>query len=153
MAQQNGGFHKWGIPKMDQNGWCIMDNPIKTDDLGNIPILGNLQIATQPHLQYVQIFPRHASSEGHNGSLCSRDYDRGADRQHHHDQSDTCLHFASSEFSLHSNVVNQYYAYLVGGFTHEFYFPFHIWDVIQNPLTFTPSFFKMVKLHHQPGYY
>ena len=39
---------------------------------------------------------------------------------------------------------------LVGGFKHV-YFPFHIWDVIRNPLTFTPSFFKMVKLHHQPG--
>ena len=25
------------------------------------------------------------------------------------------------------------------------YFPFHIWDVIRQPLTFTPSFFKMVK--------
>ena len=24
---------------------------------------------------------------------------------------------------------------LVGGFKHEFYFPFHIWDVIRNPLT------------------
>ena len=39
---------------------------------------------------------------------------------------------------------------LVGGLEHEFYFPFHIWDVIPTPLTFTPSFFKMVKLHHQP---
>ena len=25
--------------------------------------------------------------------------------------------------------------YLVGGFKHEFYFPFHIRDVIRNPLT------------------
>jgi len=33
---------------------------------------------------------------------------------------------------------------LVGGFKHECYFPFHIWDVILQPLTFTPSFFKMV---------
>ena len=24
---------------------------------------------------------------------------------------------------------------LVGGLEHEFYFPFHIWDVIRNPLT------------------
>ena len=34
--------------------------------------------------------------------------------------------------------------HLVGGFKHEFYFPFHLWDVIPTPLTFTPSFFKMV---------
>ena len=27
---------------------------------------------------------------------------------------------------------------------------YHIWDVIPSPLTLTPSFFKMVKLHHQP---
>jgi hypothetical protein len=33
---------------------------------------------------------------------------------------------------------------LVGGFKHGFDFPFHIWDVIRNPLTFTPSFFKTV---------
>ena len=24
---------------------------------------------------------------------------------------------------------------LVGGFKHDFYFPFHIWDVIPTPLT------------------
>ena len=39
--------------------------------------------------------------------------------------------------------------YLVGGLEHEFYFPFHIWDVIL-PIWRTPSFFKMVKTHHQP---
>ena len=22
-----GGFHQWGIPKIDQNGWFIMENP------------------------------------------------------------------------------------------------------------------------------
>ena len=38
---------------------------------------------------------------------------------------------------------------MVGGFKHLDYFPFHIWDVMPTPLTFTPSFFKMVKLHHQ----
>ena len=38
------------------------------------------------------------------------------------------------------------YRYLVGGFEH-FFFNFtyiYIWDVIPTPLTFTPSFFKMV---------
>ena len=30
-----------------------------------------------------------------------------------------------------------------------FYFPFHIWDVIRNPLTNYFIFFKMVLLHHQ----
>ena len=30
------------------------------------------------------------------------------------------------------------------------YVPFHIWDVIRQPLTSCPSFFKMVCLHHQP---
>ena len=27
----HGGFHKWGVP---QNGWFIMNNPMKMDDLG-----------------------------------------------------------------------------------------------------------------------
>ena len=35
---------------------------------------------------------------------------------------------------------------LVDGFKHLDDFPFHIWDVIPNPLTITPSFFKMVKV-------
>ena len=37
--------------------------------------------------------------------------------------------------------------WLVGGFKHDFYFPFHIWDIIRNPLTFI--FFKMVKTINQ----
>jgi hypothetical protein len=40
---------------------------------------------------------------------------------------------------------------LVGVFKHDFYFPFHIWDVIPTPLTFTPSFLRWL-LHHQPVY-
>jgi hypothetical protein len=36
---------------------------------------------------------------------------------------------------------------LVGGFKHSDDFPFHIWDVIRNPLTnSTFIFFKMVKV-------
>ena len=37
--------------------------------------------------------------------------------------------------------------YLVDGFKHDFDFPFHIWDVIRNPLTLDIDlliFFKMV---------
>ena len=36
-------------------------------------------------------------------------------------------------------------SYLVGGFKHDFYFPFHIWDVIL-PID-ELIFFKMVKTH------
>ena len=39
-------------------------------------------------------------------------------------------------------MVFPFYPYLVGGFKHEFYFPFHIWD---NPPTIDELiFFKMV---------
>ena len=40
---------------------------------------------------------------------------------------------------------------LVGGFKHDLYFPKYIYGMSSFPLTFTPSFFKMVKLHHQPA--
>jgi len=44
--------------------------------------------------------------------------------------------------------------YLVGGFKHEFHFPFHKKGMESSfPLTFTPSFFKMGTLHHQPAMY
>ena len=39
--------------------------------------------------------------------------------------------------------------FLVSGLEHVLFFH-NIWDVIRNPLTFTPSFFKMQNLHHQP---
>ena len=38
--------------------------------------------------------------------------------------------------------------YLVGGFKHEFYFPFHIWDVIL-PIDELHHFSRWL-LHHQP---
>jgi len=37
---------------------------------------------------------------------------------------------------------------VVGGFRHELYFPFHMWDVMRNPLT-KSYFFKMVKTTNQ----
>ena len=40
---------------------------------------------------------------------------------------------------------------LVGGFKHEIYFPFHIWDVIL-PIDELHHFSRWL-LHHQPGYY
>ena len=41
----NRGFHKWWIPKMDQNGWFIMENPIKKRMItGGTPISGHFQI-------------------------------------------------------------------------------------------------------------
>ena len=39
---------------------------------------------------------------------------------------------------------------LVGGFKHDFYFPFHTWDVIPTPLT--NSYFSRWWLHHQAEY-
>ena len=36
-----GGFLEWGLP---QNGLLIIEDPIKMDDLGVTPILGNLHM-------------------------------------------------------------------------------------------------------------
>jgi len=37
---------KWMFPKIGvpQNGWFIMETPIKMDDLGGTPIFGNTQM-------------------------------------------------------------------------------------------------------------
>ena len=45
------------------------------------------------------------------------------------------------------NWVIKCYKYLVGSFKHDFYFPFHIWDVIL--LIDELIFFKMVKTTNQ----
>ena len=43
-----GGFHEWGIPKMDQNGWFVMENPnLKWMMTGGSPISGNLDFDVQ----------------------------------------------------------------------------------------------------------
>ena len=38
---------KWVFPKIvvPQNGWIIMENPIKMDDVGGTIIFGNIQIS------------------------------------------------------------------------------------------------------------
>ena len=41
----NGGFHKWGIPKM---AGLSGENPMKMDDLGVPLVYGNLQIWKSP---------------------------------------------------------------------------------------------------------
>ena len=43
--------HTWVFPKLGvpQNGWFIMENPIKMDDLGVSPIFGNIHIRIASH--------------------------------------------------------------------------------------------------------
>ena len=48
-------FPEIGVP---QNGWFIMENPIKLDDLGPTPIFGNTQV-TQMSKWIIQIDERH----------------------------------------------------------------------------------------------
>ena len=56
--------------------------------------------------------------------------------------------------SFHCEIVYTVYIYtiyiynLVGGFKHEFYFPFHIWDVIL-PIDFNSIIFQDGYLLHQ----
>ena len=37
------GVHKWGYPKIDQNGWFTKENPTKMDDLG-VPLFQETSI-------------------------------------------------------------------------------------------------------------
>ena len=45
-------------------------------------------------------------------------------------------------------LVDRYTKFLVDGLEHDFYFPFHTWDVIRNPLT-NSIIFKMVETTNQ----
>jgi hypothetical protein len=59
-----------------------------------------------------------------------------------------CSEWPYDLHSLKSDVKCNTSPNLVGALEHEFYeFPLRI---SSSQLTFTPSFFKMVKLHHQP---
>ena len=48
------GFPKWVFPKIvvPQNGWFMMENPIKSGCFGGTPISGNIQMGADPNLLY-----------------------------------------------------------------------------------------------------